>query len=82
MPQHSRHLSAPRVIATLAGLVHGRQSAADDKHNHDEDNQYRARAFRPLVFVSFCGHFVVLPHSQQIDRHLVHLVHLICRIEQ
>jgi hypothetical protein len=36
----------------------------------------------PLVLVSFCGHFVVLPHSQQIDRHLVQFVHRVCRIEQ
>jgi hypothetical protein len=41
-----------------------------------------ARPVRPLVFVSFCGHFVVLPHSQQIDRHLVQFVHRVCRIEQ
>src|SRR5438067_6787284 len=42
--------------------------------------QWAARSVCPLVFVSFCGHFVVLPHSQQIDCHLVHLVHLVCRL--
>ena len=40
MPHYAGHLSAPRMIAALAGLVHGGQSAADSEYNHDKDNQY------------------------------------------
>jgi len=35
---HGGHRSTPRVIAMLAGLVHGGQSAADYEHNHDKNN--------------------------------------------
>jgi hypothetical protein len=47
MPHYAGHLSAPRMIAALAGLVHGGQSAADNEHNHDKDNQYGGLSLRP-----------------------------------
>jgi hypothetical protein len=34
-----RHLSAPCVMAALAGIVHDREAAAGHEHNRAEDNQ-------------------------------------------
>ena len=34
-------LSAPRMMAALAGVVHDRQGAAGHKHNGGDDNQQR-----------------------------------------